>query len=141
MKAQEAFSENISILPEHRRQPSALCRALENCADVREHEDGYEVDIELPGFHKEDIRLSIENGYLNITAEKGLDKEQTDRKSGKIIRQERYAGSLSRSFFVGEELTEEDIKAKLEHGILSIRIPKKEVQKALPEKKFIAIEG
>ena len=109
--------------------------------DVREHEDSYEVDIELPGFHKEDIQLSIENGYLNITAEKGLDREETDKKSGKIIRQERYDGSLSRSFFVGEDLTEADIKAKLEHGILSIQIPKKEVQKALPEKKFIAIEG
>ena len=109
--------------------------------DVREHDDGFEVDIELPGFHKDEVQLSLENGYLNITAAKGLDKDETDKKSGKVIRQERYAGSLSRSFYVGEELTEEDIKAKLEHGVLSLQIPKKEKKPQLPEKKTIAIEG
>ena len=109
--------------------------------DVREHEDGYELDIELPGFHKDEVQLTLENGYLNITAAKGLDKDETDKKSGKLIRQERYAGSLSRSFYVGEELTEEDIKAKLEHGVLSLQIPKKEKKPQLPEKKTIAIEG
>ena len=109
--------------------------------DVREHEDGYELDIELPGFHKDEVQLTLENGYLNITAAKGVDKDETDKKSGKLIRQERYAGSLSRSFYVGEELTEEDIKAKLEHGVLSLQIPKKEKKPQLPEKKTIAIEG
>ena len=109
--------------------------------DVREHEDGYELDIELPGFHKDEVQLSLENGYLNITAAKGLDKDEKDKKSGKLIRQERYAGSMSRSFYVGEELTEEDIKAKLEHGVLSLQIPKKEAKPQLPEKKYIAIEG
>ena len=120
--------------------------------DVREHDDSYEVDIELPGFHKDEVQLSLENGYLNITAAKGLDKDEKDKKSGKLIRQERYAGSMSRSFYVGEELTsrsfyvgeeltEEDIKAKLEHGVLSLQIPKKEAKPQLPEKKYIAIEG
>ena len=70
--------------------------------DVREHDDSYEVDIELPGFHKDEVQLSLENGYLNITAAKGLDKDEKDKKSGKLIRQERYAGSMSRSFYVGE---------------------------------------
>ncbi len=109
--------------------------------DVREHDDGFEVDIELPGFHKDEVQLSLENGYLNITAAKGLHKDEQDRKSGKIIRQERYAGSMSRSFYVGEDLTEEDIKAKLEHGVLTLRIPKKEAKPQLPVKKYIAIEG
>ena len=82
--------------------------------DVREHDDSYEVDIELPGFHKDEVQLSLENGYLNITAAKGLDKdekEEKEEKTGKLIRQERYAGSMSRSFYVGEDVTEEDIKA------------------------------
>ena len=109
--------------------------------DVREHDDSYEVDIELPGFHKDEVQLSLENGYLNITAAKGLDKDEKDKKTGKLIRQERYAGSMSRSFYVGEDVTEEDIKAKLEHGILSLQIPKKEAKPQLPEKKYIAIEG
>ena len=109
--------------------------------DVREHDDSYEVDIELPGFHKDEVQLSLENGCLNITAAKGLDKDEKDQKSGKLIRQERYAGSMSRSFYVGEEVTEEDIKAKLEHGVLTLQIPKKEAKPRLPEKKYIAIEG
>ena len=109
--------------------------------DVRERDDGYEVDIELPGFHKDEVQLSLENGYLNIVAEKGLDKDEKDKKTGKLIRQERYAGNLSRSFYVGEDITEDDIKAKLEHGVLSLQIPKKEAKPQLPEKKYIAIEG
>ena len=109
--------------------------------DVREHDDSYEVDIELPGFNKDEVQLSLENGYLNITAAKGLDKDEKDKKTGKLIRQERYAGSMSRSFYVGEDVTEEDIKAKLEHGVLSLQIPKKEAKPQLPEKKYIAIEG
>ena len=109
--------------------------------DVREHDDGFEVDIELPGFHKDEVQLSLENGYLNITAAKGLDKDEQDKMTGKILRQERYTGSMSRSFYVGEDLTEEDIKAKLEHGVLTLQIPKKEAKPQLPEKKYIAIEG
>ncbi len=109
--------------------------------DVRELDDSYEVDIELPGFHKDEIRLILENGHLNITAAKGLDKDEKDKKTGKLIRQERYAGSMSRTFYVGEGITEEDIKARLEHGVLSLQIPKKETKPKLPEKKYIAIEG
>ena len=70
--------------------------------DVREHDDSYEVDIELPGFHKDEVQLSLKNGFLNIEAAKGLDKDEKDKKTGKLIRQERYAGSMSRSFYVGE---------------------------------------
>ena len=108
--------------------------------DIRENDGNYEVDIELPGFKKEDINLALDGGFLNITAEKCLDKEEKEKKDGKIIRQERYSGSLSRSFYVGEDITEEDIKAKLEHGVLKLTIPKKEKKPAIPEKKQILIE-
>ncbi len=109
--------------------------------DVRESEDHFEVDVELPGFKKEEVSLSLENGYLNIQATKGLDKDETDQKTGKVIRQERYAGSLARSFYVGDQVKTEDIKAKLEHGVLKLTIPKKEPEKALPESNQILIEG
>ncbi|MBQ6757262.1 MAG: Hsp20/alpha crystallin family protein [Oscillospiraceae bacterium] len=107
--------------------------------DVHEHEDGYEVDIDLPGFKKDEINLSLENGYLTVSAAKGLDKDETNNK-GKLIRQERYAGAMSRSFYVGEALTEEDVKAKFEDGVLKLSVPKKDAKK-LPEKKVIMIEG
>ncbi len=107
--------------------------------DVREHDGGYEVDIDLPGFKKDEISLSLENGYLSINAAKGLDKDEKDKK-GKLIRQERYAGSMTRSFYVGEAITEQEIKAKFENGVLQLSIPKKEAPK-VPEKKLIAIEG
>ncbi|MEE5990999.1 MAG: Hsp20/alpha crystallin family protein [Lachnospiraceae bacterium] len=107
--------------------------------DVREHDGGYEVDIDLPGFKKEEISLSLENGYLSVNAAKGLDKDEKDKK-GKLIRQERYAGSMTRSFYVGEAITEQEIKAKFENGVLQLSIPKKEAPK-VPEKKLIAIEG
>ena len=106
--------------------------------DVKEHEDQYEVDIDLPGFKKDEIKLDLENGYLTVSAAKGLDKDEKDKK-GKLIRQERYAGSMQRSFFVGEEVTTEDIKAKYENGVLKLNVPKKEAKK-LPEKKTILIE-
>ena len=105
--------------------------------DVRETETGYEVDMDLPGFKKDEIKLELNNGYLTINAEKNLD--QNKEKHGKLIRQERYSGSMQRSFYVGEEVTEEDVKASFQHGVLKLLIPKKE-KKALPEKKTIAIE-
>lgn len=107
--------------------------------DVHEHDDSYEVDIDLPGFKKEEIEISLENGYLSVSASKGLDKDEKNKK-GKLIRQERYAGSMQRSFYVGENVTQEDIKAKFEDGVLKLTVPKKEAKK-LPESRLIAIEG
>jgi HSP20 family molecular chaperone IbpA len=107
--------------------------------DVHEDENEYEVDIDLPGFKKDEIKLSLDNGYLLVSAAKSLDKDKKNIK-GKIIRQERYAGSMQRSFYVGDTLTETDIKAKFEDGVLKLSIPKKEPEK-LPETKTIAIEG
>ena len=105
--------------------------------DVREHEDGYEIDIDLPGFKKEEINLELLNGYLTVSAAKGVDK--TEEKKGKLIRQERFAGAMQRSFYVGESLTEEDIKAGFANGVLSLTVPKKSAK--IPEKKTIMIEG
>ncbi len=107
--------------------------------DVHEHDDKYELDIDLPGFKKDEIRLSLENGYLSVSAAKGLSKEEKDKK-GKLIRQERYAGSMQRSFYVGDAVTQEDVKAKFEDGVLKLSIPKNEAKK-LPDKQYIAIEG
>ena len=107
--------------------------------DVHEHEDCFEAAIDLPGFKKDEVTITLENGYLNIEAAKGLDKDTKDKK-GKVVRQERYAGSMQRSFYVGEDLTEEDIKAKMEDGVLKLTIPKKE-KVQIPEKKTILIEG
>ena len=107
--------------------------------DVKETDTGYEVDIDLPGFKKDEINAQLDNGYLTISAAKGLDKDEKDKK-GKYIRKERYAGAMSRSFYVGEGVTQEDIKAKYEDGILRLSDPKKE-PKAVENKKYIAIEG
>ena len=107
--------------------------------DVRELEDGYEIIMDLPGFKKDEIEIMLENGYLNVSATKGLDKDESD-KAGKYIRRERYAGSMSRSFYVGDDITHEDIHAKFENGILKLDVPKKEV-KAVEAKKRVAIEG
>ena len=107
--------------------------------DVKETDAGYEVDIDLPGFKKDEISAKLDDGYLTISASKGLDKDEKN-KEGKYIRKERYAGAMSRSFYVGGDVTEEDIKAKYEDGILRLSIPKKEA-KAVENKKYIAIEG
>ena len=107
--------------------------------DIREMDDSYEVVIDLPGFKKDEIEVQLENGYLTISAAKGLDKDETD-KQGKYLRQERYAGSMSRSFYVGEDITEEDIHGKFENGILKLDIPQVEAKK-VEQKKHIAIEG
>ena len=107
--------------------------------DVKETDEGYEVDVDLPGFRKDEIHLELNNGYLTISTEKSLEKDEKN-KQGKMLRQERYAGTMQRSFFVGEQITEEDVKATYENGVLHLIIPKKEAPKA-PEKRTILIEG
>ena len=106
--------------------------------DVRETENSYELDVDLPGFKKDEVQIQLENGYLTISAAKGLDKDEQDKK-GRYIRQERYAGQCSRSFYVGDGLEPGDVKAKFEDGILRVSLPKA-APKQLPEHKMIAIE-
>ena len=107
--------------------------------DVKETDQGYEVDVDLPGFKKDEIHLELNDGYLTISTEKSLEKDEENKK-GKMLRQERYAGVMQRSFYVGKNLTEEDIKASYESGVLHVSIPKKDAPKA-HEKKTILIEG
>ena len=105
--------------------------------DISEKENGYEIAVDLPGFKKDEINLDIKDGYLTITAQKGLDKDEEDKK-GRVIRRERYAGVCQRSFFVGD-VKPEDIKAKYESGVLTINVPKEEPKK-LASGSSIAIE-
>ncbi len=107
--------------------------------DVRETENTYELDMDLPGFKKEEVTVKLENGYLTINASKGLDKDEKD-KQGNYIRRERYVGAMSRSFYIGESIQQEDIHAKFENGILRLTVPK-EAPKQVEENKYIAIEG
>lgn len=111
--------------------------------DIKETDDGYELIVDLPGFKKDEIKVSLEDGYLTIEAAKGLDEDEDEqeKKSGKYIRKERYAGSCQRSFYVGDNLTQEDIKGEFKHGILTLNVPKKEAKPAVETNKYIAIEG
>ena len=106
--------------------------------DVKELDNGFDLDIELPGYKKEDLQLELKEGYLTVTASKKV--ENNDEKKGHYIRRERYLGTSARSFYVGEEVTQEDIKDKFEDGVLNIFVPKKEAQPKIPESKYISIE-
>lgn len=104
--------------------------------DIKENDNDYELTMNLPGVKKEDVTAELKDGYLTIHATSNQNKDE----DGKYIRRERYSGSCNRSFYVGDAITEEDIKANFENGTLKMTIPKKEA-KAVPEKKFISIEG
>lgn len=107
--------------------------------DIKEKKDKYIIDIDLPGYEKEDIKIEIEDGYLTVHG--NVKKElEDDKEKGKYMRKERYVGECSRSFYVGDSVKEEDIKAKFKNGTLTLEIPKKEEKKELPEKKYIPIE-
>ena len=107
--------------------------------DVKETEHGYELDIDLPGYKKEDVQAQLKDGYMTITASTRKNNDTKDEE-GKYIRRERYTGTCSRSFYVGEQITEEDIKARFEDGILKVMVPKKEAKPEVEEHKYIAIE-
>lgn len=108
--------------------------------DVKESDAGYELDIDLPGCKKENVKAELKNGYLTINAETSQNNDQKDE-NGKYIRRERYYGTCSRSFYVGEEVQQEDIKARFEDGILKVSVPKKEAKPVIEESKYIPIEG
>lgn len=109
--------------------------------DIKESDKGYELEMDLPGFKKEEIKASIENGYLIISAEKGLEKDEKESEGKKYICRERYTGSCQRAFYVGDDIEKDDIKASFKHGILHLDIPKKQPKPQDEENKFISIEG
>lgn len=108
--------------------------------DVKDTKDGYEMTMNLPGVKKEDIQAELKDGYLTINAVSNSNKDEKD-KDGKYIRKERYSGSCSRSFYVGDAVTQDDVKAKFENGVLTLEVPKKEEAPKVEEKKYISIEG
>ncbi len=124
-------------------QTSSLFHASGNTlmsADVKEFDDRYVMELELPGFKKEDIHADLKDGYLTVTAERIENNDQKDEKSGKYIRRERYSGTIERTFYVGEDVKQEDIKAGFNNGILSITVPKVEEQPKVEEARHIMIE-
>ena len=108
--------------------------------DIKETDAGFELDIDLPGYKKEDVQAELKDGYLTISAKTNTTREEKDE-NGKYIRKERYSGSCSRSFYVGEDLEQQDIKAKFEDGILKVKVQKKEAKPAVEENRYITIEG
>ena len=134
----EFFDDNFGMVPMWNGRNPLYGKHAKNLmkTDVRETEDTYEVDIDLPGFKKDEISVDLEDGYLTIRAAKSLDKDEKDKK-GKYIRQERYAGACSRSFYVGD-VKPEDVSAKYEDGILKLSMPK-QAKKELPRSTTIAI--
>ena len=120
--------------PEHMLYGKNAPRMMKT--DVKETDEGYELMVDLPGMKKDEIHLDLQNGYLTISTEKNL--ENKEEKQGRVLRQERYSGAMQRSFYVGDTLTEEDVQAKYEDGVLHVALPKKEARK-VPEKKQILI--
>lgn len=108
--------------------------------DIKETSTGYELEMDLPGFSKDEVTVSLENGNLTIRAAKGVDQDEKEKKTGKYIRRERYAGVCERTFYVGEDLTQDDVKAEFKHGILKLSIPKKEAKPSADTTKYITIE-
>ena len=136
------FGDVFEFSPAFRKQVAA---ARNISSDIKELADGYQIEMELPGFSKEEVKAQLKDGYLTITAEHNAENKEENNEEGqkkeavKYIRRERYYGKCQRSFFVGKNLTEEDINAKFENGILTMYVPK-EVKKPQVEEKFITIE-
>ena len=123
--------------PAHRPAPFTANMLMKT--DVKETDTGYELDIDLPGYKKEDVQAELKDGYMKITASTKKETEDKDE-NGKYIRKERFAGTCSRSFYVGDAVTEEDIRARFENGVLKVTVPKKEAVPEVEEQKYIAIE-
>ena len=134
----EFFNDNFGMFPVWDGSNALYGKHAKNLmkTDVRETEDTYELDIDLPGFKKDEIKVDLKDGYLTVSAAKGLDKDENDKK-GRYIRQERYAGACSRSFYVGD-MEPEDVSAKYEDGILKLSMPK-QAKKELPKSSSISI--
>lgn len=133
----DSFFDDVFRFPFDTRQKSKVPGMN---VDVQEFDDKYLMELELPGYSKEDIQADLKDGYLTISAKHTENNDQKDE-NGKYIRRERYCGQCQRSFFVGKDINEEDIRASFKDGILQLMIPKKEQKPAVEEKKYITIEG
>lgn len=106
--------------------------------DIKEKKDKYVIDIDLPGYEKNEIKVNIQDGYLVVNAK--VQKAEDKKEEGKFVRKERYTGECSRSFYVGDSVKEEDVKAKFHNGTLTLEVPKKDEKEEIPETKYIEIE-
>ncbi len=125
-------------VPQNNQRPMPPAQPMRT--DVQESDTGYKLDIELPGVRKENLSVALKDGYLTIHAETKSEDEQKDS-NGNYIRRERFFGTCSRSFYVGEDVTEQDIKAQFQNGVLTLCIPKKEAKPQVETERFIPIEG
>ena len=126
--------------PMKRREPIGAGIPAVMKTDIKETENAYELHIDLPGYSKDKVQAELKDGYLTVSANNTVENDEKDN-DGHFIRRERYYGSCSRSFYVGEHLTQDDIKAKFEDGILKLNVPKKEAKPEVEEKHYISIEG
>lgn len=131
--------DDFFVFPQERKSAASTKNNLMQ-TDVKETETGYEVVIDLPGYSKENVNAELKDGYLIISATTTSNDEEKSE-DGKYIRKERYSGSCSRSFYVGDAVTQDDVKAKFENGVLTLEVPKKEEVPKVEEKKYISIEG
>ena len=134
------FMDDFFGFPQERKETNTSKTVGLMQTDVKESKDHYEVVINLPGYNKDDVNAELKDGYLIISASTDTNNEEKDNE-GRYIRRERYVGSCRRSFYVGEDITQDDIKAKFENGTLNLIIPKKDAQPKVEEKKCITIEG
>lgn len=144
----ESFLDDFFRFPEwnfegERRVPTRAAVRREGLmrTDVKETDGAYELSIDLPGFEKGQVKAALENGYLTVSAERNEENDEKDKETGKYIRRERYIGSMSRSFYVGDHLNKEDLKAEFANGVLKITVPKKEAIPQKEEEKYLSIEG
>lgn len=131
--------DDFFVFPQERKSAASTKNNLMQ-TDVKETETGYEVVIDLPGYSKENVNAELKDGYLIISATTTSNDEEKSE-DGKYIRKERYSGSCSRSFYVGDAVRQDDVKAKFENGVLTLEVPKKEEAPKVEEKKYISIEG
>ena len=136
----DGFFDDDWMRPGRTGRPASIPHNLIMKTDIKETDGGFDLAIELPGYNKEDVQAELKDGYMTITATKKDEKDEKDD-NGKYIRRERFYGNCSRSFYVGEQVDETDIKASFENGILKVFVPKKEAAPEVPEKKFIQIMG
>ena len=141
------FGENLfddlfdyPAIRRHAERPMAKEPVMMMKTDVKEKDDAYELDIELPGYSKDNVKAELKDGFLTVSATVEKNDDEKD-KDGRYIRRERYSGSCSRSFYVGENVTEADIKAKFDNGILKISVPKIEAKPEVEQNHYVAIEG
>ncbi len=136
----DMFDDAFSLMPSFGTRDPLYGKHAKNLmkTDVRETDTGYEIDVDLPGFKKDEVQVQVNNGYLTISAAKGLDKDEQDHK-GRYIRRERYAGQCSRSFYVGSGIQPQDVRAKYEDGILRLSLPKGQAAQ-LPQNNTVSIE-